>query len=147
MVSWLVRRLGVRGAKRAGIGAAGVLVVAVFSRPVLAADMSGQWELSCQVENGHQPLVLDVVQSRGDVSGSLSVVTAAGRSVRTAVDGRATRDGHFRLGAMDPASQPRRAAELTGRWYLDHVSGELKGAFGSCVFEGDRAGGASPVDR
>ncbi len=109
--------------------------------------MSGRWALSCQVEDGHLPLVLDVVQSRSDVSGTVSLVTAAGRSVQTVVDGRATRDGHFRLGAVDPASRPRRAAELTGRWYRDHVSGELKGAFGSCVFEGDRPGGASPTGR
>lgn len=138
------RWLGSVGAKRlVWIAVAGILLVAVFSRPVLAADMSGVWELSCQVEEGPQTIHLDVVQGRGWVSGTVSLISAAGPAVEAGVDGSATRDGRFRLGVVAPASRTRQAAELTGRWYGDHLSGELKGAFGSCVFEGDRPEGAA----
>lgn len=138
-----VRALGLT--KAAWLFAAGILVALVLSRPVLAADVSGQWEVTCQLLQGPQPFALDVVQAGGSVSGTAVFQTPGGEVATAAILGTATRGGDFRLGVVDRSRQPPGTAVLTGTVFRDHVSGELEGALGGCVFHGDRVHEGSPA--
>ena len=119
-----------------GVGAVLALLVA---RPLLAADISGTWEISYQMAQGRQTITLELVQEGSRVSGSGTMrADSMGDAVRVEVRSGTAGSGDFRFLLVEAGGSASRPQEFIGDWYRDEMSGRTDGAFGSRMFTGTR---------
>ena len=134
----IARGLGRSSRLRWVLGAGSVLVFLV-TRPLLAADISGTWEISSQMARGRQTIVLELVQDGSRVSGTGTMrIDGGGEAVRVEVRSGTARGGDFRFLLVEDGGPVSRPQEFVGNWYKDEMSGRTDGAFGSRMFAGAR---------
>jgi hypothetical protein len=124
-----------------GLAVGAVLAVAI-ARPLLAADLTGTWDISSRVGHDRQTITLEVVHDGATVTGAgvmrMDGAAAAARvAIRSAIVGRP--DGSdFRIVLVQIDSAGARPQELIGAWYRHEMSGRVEGAYGSRMFWGVR---------
>lgn len=133
-----------RAARRRGIrwwlGLSGAAALVFFlGHPLLAADLSGTWDITCRVGPDRQIITLELVHEGSTVSG---VGTVRWESTQNPVQVEVhsgTADGvdfrFFLLDASGPTSPPQ---VFFGNWYRDEMSGLTEGDFGSRIYRGNR---------
>ncbi len=136
----IVRKLVEPGRVRWMLGVGAVLALLV-ARPLLAADISGTWEISYQMAQGRQTITLELVQEGSRVSGSGTMrADSMGDAVRVEVRSGTAGNNDFRLLLAEEGGSAPRLQEFIGDWYRDEMSGRTDGAFGSRMFTGARSG-------
>jgi hypothetical protein len=134
----LVERLG----EFTGLGwmlSAGILVTLVIVHPLLAADITGTWEVSYRVGQSQQVLIVELVQEGSGVSGIGTIQTAnEENAVRVVVRSGAARAGDFRFLLTEDGGSESRSQEFVGDWYGDEMSGLTSGMLGTGMFAGTR---------
>jgi hypothetical protein len=118
----------------------GVFAVAAFfaARPLLAADISGSWDLSCQIGEERQGLRLELVMKGSEVTGTGTLrVDRNGTGEPVLVRAAGTVKGwDFKVSVEGrPGGRPQ---EFRGSWYKNEMSGISSGEFGSRLFTGSR---------
>ncbi len=134
----IVRGLGEPGRLRWMLGVAAVLAFLV-ARPLLAADISGTWEISYQMAQGRQTITLELVHEGSRVSGSGTMrADSMGDALRVEVRSGTAGNSDFSFLLVEEGGSAYRPQEFIGAWYRDEMSGETEGAFGTGMFTGVR---------
>ena len=134
----LERGSGEPGRLRWILGVGAVLAFLVV-RPLLAADISGTWEISSQMPGGRQTITLEIVQDGSRVTGTGTMrIDGIGDAVRMEVRSGTAGGGDFRFLLVEQDGSTSRPQEFIGNWYRDEMSGRTDGAFGSRMFTGAR---------
>ena len=138
----IVRGLGEPGRLRWMLGVGAVLALLV-ARPLLAADISGTWEISYQIAQGQaQTITLELVQEGSRVSGSGTMrADSMGDAVRVEVRSGTVGSADFRFLLVEEGGSASLPQEFIGGWYRDEMSGRTDGAFGTRMFTGARGAG------
>ncbi len=136
----IVRGLGEPGRLRWMLGVAAVLAFLV-ARPLLAADISGTWEISYQMGQGRQTIItVELVQEGSRLSGSGTMrAERVGDAVRVEVRSGTAGNNDVRFLLVGEGGSAARPQEFVGDWYRDEMSGLTEGAFGSRMFTGARS--------
>ena len=119
----------------------GGLALAMFFsvRPILAADLSGTWDLTCRLGDDRQIISLELIHDGSRLAGSGTIRmenTGAGVPVELRVGRVRGRDFSFSLLEIGrPGARPQ---YFDGSWFRNEMSGLSTGAFGARVFRGDR---------
>ncbi len=133
----ILRGLGEPGRLRWMLGVGAVLAFLV-ARPLLAADISGTWEISYQISQGSQTITLELVQEGSRVTGSGTMRATMGDAVRVEVRSGTAGSGAFRFLLVEEDGSASGPQEFIGDWFRDEMSGRTDGAFGSRMFTGAR---------
>ena len=121
------------------LGACAPLVTFIAVRPLLAADISGTWDLSCRIGPEQQTITLELVQDGSQVSGfGILRTDDMGSPVRVAVRSGTAQAGDFLLFLVEAGRSGGHPQEVRGRWYRDEMDGQTNGAFGARMFIGVR---------
>ncbi|MHB1195080.1 MAG: hypothetical protein ACYC6F_18815 [Longimicrobiales bacterium] len=120
------------------LGASALVALAVAC-PLLAADVSGNWDIVYWTEQGRQPIALELVQKGSQLSGVGSLRTAGTDIViRAEVQGGANRSGDFHFLLVEEGGSASRSQQFFGSSYKDEMSGRTSGPFGDAIFAGVR---------
>ena len=123
---------------RWGLGA-GVLALFLLAPPLLAANISGTWQVSYWYGVTVQSFTLELTQDGAQVSGTGIAHLNDGRdTVLVEVSGATVARRDFRLRIVDSTGSVFRAHEFIGGWFRDRMSGTTEGDLGSRVFRGKR---------
>ena len=134
----IVRKLVEPGRVRWMLGVGAVLAL-LMARPLLAADISGTWEISYQMAQGRQTITLELVQAGSRVSGSGTMrADSMGDAVRVEVRSGTAGNNDVRFLLVEEGGSAPRPQEFIGDWYRDEMSGRTDGAFGTGMFTGVR---------
>jgi len=115
------------------------LVTFFAARPLLAADISGTWDLSCRIGEDRQTITLELVQDGSQVSGMGTLrVGDMGRAVRVAVQAGIAHAGDFHFFLVEEGRSEGHPQKFSGSWYRDEMSGQTNGVFGARMFRGAR---------
>ena len=120
------------------LGASAVVALAVAC-PLLAADVSGSWDVAYWTEQGRQAFAMELVQEGRHLTGR-GTLRAAGKDIviHATVQGRAGRSGDFHFIFVEEGGSASRSQEFFGSWYKDEMSGLTSGPFGDAIFAGVR---------
>jgi len=120
------------------LGAATLVALAVAC-PLLAADVSGNWDVGYWTGQTRQTIVLELVQDGSRLSGTGTLRVAGTDSmIHATVQGIASRSGDFHFLLVDAGGLRLRSQEFVGSWYRHEMSGLTSGSFGEAVFSGVR---------
>lgn len=114
-------------------------LVVVLVRPLLAADISGTWEISCWIGQDRQVITLELIQDGRDLSGEgILRRGAAGDSARVFVRSGTVSWGDFQFMIAEGLGPAARLQGFEGDWFGNEMSGLAKGEYGSRIFHGVR---------
>ena len=117
----------------------GAILSLLVARPLLAADLSGTWELAYWTDQDRQTITLEIVQEGPKVLGSGTVRgDSLGGVVQVEVRSGTAVGGDFHFVLVSEGMSVSRGQEFSGSWYRDEMSGQTNGAFGSRMFTGIR---------
>jgi len=118
---------------------AATLMALAVACPLLAADVSGSWDISYWTAHTRQTIVLELVQDGSRLSGTATLRVADTDSMIDAtVQGTASRSGDFHFLLVDADRLQSRSQEFVGSWYRNEMSGLTSGSFGEAIFAGVR---------
>jgi len=118
---------------------AGLVLALLVVRPLLAADLTGTWDISCWIGQDHQTITLELAQDGRSVSGAGTVWFDDSRdSVLVEVRSGTVHGVDFRLSVARVGGAALPPQEFFGSWYRNEMSGRTDGAFGRRVFSGSR---------
>ncbi len=143
MTSWV--KVPVRRRQLAWFVGVGVMVTLFIARPLLAADLSGRWEISSRYRDVRQTVTLDLVQHGSSVTGSgMMTFSTSDDVIPVVVRSGTARTGNFRITLSEASAAGRPPQEYSGDWYRDEMSGKTTGGFGVGMFSGVRLRPQSP---
>lgn len=122
--------------KRALQALGGLIAGFLLARPLLAADLTGTWEISYQVGQDAETVLLSVDHDGSTLTGEGTLRLGAGDAMPVVVRAGSIRRGDFRFQLTGARGATLRA--LWGAWHEDEMSGRTDGTFGSRMFVGVR---------
>jgi hypothetical protein len=117
----------------------GAALAFVIVRPLLAADLTGTWQIVSWANGDRQVVRLDLAQAGRSVSGrGLMWMERAGDTVPVEVRSAAVRPPDFQLTIVPSGGRASSPQVFIGAWYRDEMSGRVEGGPVRRMFEGDR---------
>jgi hypothetical protein len=115
------------------------LALFLLASPLVAANISGTWEISYWYGVSVQTFTLELTQDGAQVSGTGTACLSDGRdTVLVEVSGETVARRDFRLRIVDSTGSVFGVHEFIGGWFRDRMSGTTEGDLGSRVFRGTR---------
>lgn len=116
------------------LGTAAILAV-LLAQPILAEDVSGDWDITFRVGNDAFVLALTLEQARTGISGAgVLDLSGSGDSVQVSVRSGVVGRHQVRIALEAEPGRLPRLDELRGSWHRAEMSGTLFGSFGSRMF-------------
>jgi hypothetical protein len=110
----------------------------LVSRPLLAEEISGTWEIAVRVGEEVEIYHLELVREWFSLSGAGTMQMGAGAPVRVQVVTGTVHQRDFRFLLVEVGGVPSGRRELFGAWHMDEMSGLAIGPFGDRRFSGTR---------
>ena len=115
------------------------MLVFLLARPLLAADLSGTWDITCRIGSDRQIITLELVHRGSTVSGVGTVRRESTQNpVQVEVRSGIADGVDFRFFLVEASGSLSRPQLFFGSWYRDEMSGLTEGVFGSRIYRGDR---------
>ena len=118
---------------------AGTVLAFALARPLLAADLSGTWEVSFRSGLSSQTIRLELVQRGSTVSGMGTLRSSdTDGAIQVQVRSGTASRGAFHIVLTETGGVASRGQDFVGKWYRDEMSGRTDGMLGTHVFTGVR---------